>query len=391
MKTKVAIIITKMELGGAQQVALETAKRLDPERFEVWLLSGEGGLMADEAAQALGDHFVSRSFFKHEISPLRDLAATLWMAWFFLKHRIQVVHTHSSKAGVLGRAAAWVAGVPIVVHTVHGWSFHDFMGRLSRRFYVLLERILAAVTTRLLVVAESLEAKGLASGIGEHGQYQLIRAAIDVPVWRSVRANRAAKLRELGLPPGTLLVGTLANCKAQKNPLDFVAVAARVVKGHPQAAFLYIGDGPQREGAETEVRRLGLEKKVRFLGWRRQDSKEITACLDVFLLTSLWEGLPCVFPQAFLLGLPIVATAVDGAQEVVKEGVNGFLCQPKDVEAMADRVSWLLARPAVRRTLGLAGRKSVGKEWDFGDMARRTAALYEECGREDPVPQPHPA
>ncbi len=375
-RIKVAVVITRLDLGGAQQVALETAKRLDPERFEAFLVAGPGGMLDQEAEAALGSRFVRLPWLKHPISPLWDLLATLRLAWFFAGRRVDVVHTHSSKAGLVGRAAAWMAGVPLVAHTVHGWSFHDAMGRRARAAYAALERLLAGVTDLLVCVAASVRDKGLLNRIGRPEQYRVVRAAVDLPAWRGAARHRASARRELGLKPGEALVGCVANCKPQKNPLDFVRVARRVLESHPRTRFVYLGDGPLRPEAEALARSWGLSDRVRFLGWRG-DAARLASAFDLFLLTSRWEGLPCVLPQAFCLGLPVVATDVDGAPELVREGRSGYLCQSGDVEALAGRVGLLLAEPARRRAMGRAGRASLGPEWGFGDMVRRCEGLYQ--------------
>jgi glycosyltransferase involved in cell wall biosynthesis len=218
--------------------------------------------------------------------------------------------------------------------------------------------------------------QGLLNRIGRPEQYALVRAAVDLKAWRAQARDQKAIQRVLRLPLGSLLVGCIANCKPQKNPLDFVRVAARVIARVPRARFVYLGDGPLKEKAKETAFFLGLKAQVHFPGWQEKASL-LSAGFDVFLLTSLWEGLPCVFPQVLSQGVPVVATGVDGAPEIIKEGFNGFLCQPRDVDALADRVVLLLKNPALRRRMGQAAKKSVGREWDVADMVEKTAKLYE--------------
>jgi glycosyltransferase involved in cell wall biosynthesis len=374
---KVAILITRLDLGGAQEVALETAARLDPAQFDVRLLAGPGGFLDDEARKRLGAGFVTVPALVHPIRPLQDLLALFWLWRYFITQRIQVVHTHSSKAGLLGRLAAWLAWVPRRIHTVHGWSFNDTQSPAAFTIYVWMERLLALLTHTLAVVAQSCREKGLLNGVGRPHQYALLHAAVDRGLWaRTPRGQRAlgaalAAAKAPALKAGELVVGCIANCKAQKNPLDFVRVAALV----PKARFIYVGDGPLRMEAEALAKELGIARRVQFLGWQRQP-RNISAGFDVFLLASLYEGLPCVFPQVLAQGVPVVATAVDGAAEIVKEGVNGYLCQPRDVEALASRVNALLAGGALRRRLGQAAKRGVPATFTFEAMVDRSAALY---------------
>lgn len=388
-RVRVAIVITRLDLGGAQEVALETAARLDVARFDVRLLAGPGGLLDGQAAQRLKAGYVPVPSLVHPIHPVNDLLALFWLWNYFRRERIQVVHTHSSKAGLLGRLAAWLARVPRIVHTVHGWSFNDEQGSLLFGGYRALERLLARITDILAVVAQSCRDKGLLNGVGRADQYALLRAAVDLPAWASVKRSRTAVLAALRQGPKPLrqaqgrplrsvpkfIVGCIANCKAQKNPLDFVRVAARVLRQVPDAAFVYVGDGPLRPAAEALAKELGIGARVRFLGWHK-DPRVLAAGFDVFLLTSLYEGLPCVFPQVLIQGTPVVATGVDGAAEIVREGVNGYLCQPRDVEALAERVIALLTDAPLRKRLSAAAKGSVSAEFSFDDMVRRTASLY---------------
>lgn len=374
MRQRVAILITRMDLGGAQEVALETAARLDPERFDVLLLAGPGGALDAEARRRLGPRFVPVPPLVHPIRPWQDLAALLWL-WSFLRRQgVQVLHTHSSKAGLLGRVAGFLARVPRVLHTVHGWSFNDFQPAPLFQGYRLMERLLAPLADVLVVVASSLREKGLLMGIGRPDQYALLRAGVDREAWAATPRSRAA-LRRLvpGLRPK--VVGVVANLKPQKAPLDFVRVAALVAARRRDVDFVYVGDGPLRGQAEALALRLGLAGRLHLLGWQR-DPRVLAAGFDVFLLPSLFEGLPCVYPQALSLGLPVVGTAVDGAAELVREGRNGYLCQPRDVEALADRVGALLDDASLRRALGRAARASVGPDYGFEAMARRSAELY---------------
>jgi glycosyltransferase involved in cell wall biosynthesis len=364
-RKKVAIVITRMDLGGAQEVALETACGLDTGRFEVSLISGPGGLLDAEAERRLGSRFVRLDCLKHPISPLSDLKALLQLARFFYRERTDIVHTHSSKAGLLGRAAAWMAGVPAVAHTVHGWSFHDFMKTPGRLFYINLERALATITDALCVVAASCRDKGLFNGVGRPSQYQLLRAAVDLGAWRATPRQAHAGM----------VVGCIANCKEQKNPLDFVRVAALVLKRVPGLSFVYVGDGPLRAAAEDLAASLGVAESVSFRRWVA-DPRQLAAGFDLFLLCSLWEGLPCVFAQVLSLGIPVIATNVDGAPEIIREAENGYLCQAGDIEALADRVALLAQNEALRARLGKAAR-AVDAAFDFPAMVKRTAEIYE--------------
>lgn len=375
---KVAVIVTRLDLGGAQEVALETVAGLDPAQFDVRLLAGSGGQLDTETVRRLGTRFVQVPFLVHPIRPHKDLAALLWIWSYLLRERIQVVHTHSSKAGLLGRLAAFFARADRVVHTVHGWSFNDFQPTPVYQAFVLLERGLALLTHQLIVVAASLRDKGLLLRIGSPHRYSLVRAAVDVGAWSGTPRSRAGLKRLLPrLRPR--VVGVIANLKPQKAPLDFVRIAAEVCRWRKDVDFVYVGDGPLKQEAARLASSLGLSGHVHILGWQREP-RLLAAGFDVFLLPSLYEGLPCVFPQALSLGIPVVASQVDGAAEAVKEGINGYLCQARDIAAMADRVGSLLDSPALRRRLSIGAKAGVGAEFGYADMLEKTARIYATLG-----------
>lgn len=261
-----------------------------------------------------------------------------------------------------------------MVHTVHGWPFNDFQGPLAFGFYRWLERALAPLTDVLAVVATSLRDKGLLQGIGQAHQYALLRAGVDLYAWgRTPRSRRPLQALVPGLRPK--VVGVIANLKPQKAPLDFVRIAARVCAKRKDTDFVYVGDGPLFAQARDLAEELGVATRLRLLGWQ-DEPRRLAAGFDVFLLPSLFEGLPCVYPQALSLGIPVVASQVDGAAEIVREGVNGYLCQPRDVEAFADRVLALLGDDALRKRLGAVAKRSAGPEFGLAAMLSASARIY---------------
>ncbi|MFN0116956.1 MAG: glycosyltransferase family 4 protein [Elusimicrobiota bacterium] len=373
-KIKVAIVITRLDLGGAQQVAIETAKRIDKNIFEVFLISGLGGKLDSSVRQSLGSNLILNKYIKHPISPYDDFLAIFSLILFFMKNKIDVVHTHSSKAGVLGRVSAFISRVPIIIHTVHGWSFNDLMNPILRQVFIVIEKFLSLTSTRIICVANSDKLKGLSLGIGNVNKYKIIRAGIDLDKWRSTKSTDKIKM-ELNIPKDEFVVGTIANFKPQKNPMAFIHIVYKVLNRMPNVHFIYVGDGPLRKACEEKVLELNIRPHVHFLGWR-DDVNEIAQSFDIFLLTSLYEGLPCVFPQVMSIGKPVVATDVDGASEIVKNNINGFLGSPSDLDFFTNRIEYLLKNPSIRNEFGIAAKNSVNDEWDFSFMVSETVKEY---------------
>ncbi|MDE3241912.1 MAG: glycosyltransferase family 4 protein [Nitrospirota bacterium] len=372
----VAHLITKLELGGAQQNTLFTVSHLSRDRFRPMLLTGEPGLLDAEAAALPGVAFYQVPSMVRPINPLMDLLALMALTRLLAKLKPAIVHTHSSKAGILGRVAARLAGVPVIVHSIHGFGFTPAHGPLARRFLVTLERLAARVTTGFIAVSEANRRQGVALGLFSADRCTVVRSGIDLDLFRNVRVSRPAKRRELGLDQNRPVVGMIAPFKPQKAPLDFVRMAALVQEGRPDAQFLLVGDGELRSAVEAEIAKLGLAGSVHVAGWRR-DIPDVMHCLDVLVLTSRWEGLPRVYLEALASGVPVVGTRVDGAAEVIHDSVNGYLAEPGDVRGLAERVLSLLNRPEEAARMGQAGRSLPG-EFDIHEMVRQQERAYEQ-------------
>jgi glycosyltransferase involved in cell wall biosynthesis len=371
--------ITRLIVGGAQENTMYTAALLNPHRFQTQILSGpqtgsEGSLI--EEVRARGVPLTILPDLVREINPWRDLRALWKLYWFIRTRSFAIVHTHSSKAGVIGRIAARLAGVPIIVHTVHGWSFHDHMSPLRRAVFIALERLAASFTHKLIVVTRQDIEKGLQVGIGEPQQYHLIRSAIPLGEFDPAPIDRAAVRAELALPAEAPVLGNVGRFSAQKNPLDWVRVAGQVAQAIPTCRFVLVGDGPLRPQVEAALAEEGIADRTVLTGLRR-DVPRMLAAMDVFLLTSLWEGLPRVIPQAMAMRLPVVANRADGTVEAIAHGETGFLCDPGDLGSMAAHCLALLQDSDRRLAMGRRGREWVAREFDVREMVAQIAELYD--------------
>lgn len=372
--------ITRLIVGGAQENTLLTAARLDPSRYEVEVLSGpqtgsEGSLI--EEARQSGIKLILLPSLVRQISPLDDLRALFALRRIMRAGGYDIVHTHSSKAGLLGRLAARLAGVRVVVHTVHGWSFHAHMRPLVRWSYVLLERWAASFSAALIVVSERDRQTGLQAGIGRPEQYRLIRSAIPLDEFDPAAHDRTALRAELGFPPEAVVIGNVGRFSPQKNPLDWVRVAGRVGRALPEARFLLVGDGPLRAEVEAALEEEGIADRTVLPGLRRDVARWMSA-MDVFLITSLWEGLPRTLPQAMAMRLPVVASRAGGAAEAVQEGLTGYLFPPGEVEAAVARCLTLARDPLLRAEMGHRARAQALAQFDLRVMLAQIDALYEE-------------
>ena len=374
MRSKIFHIITLLELGGAQRTALTLVSELNKDRFDAVLCCGPGGQLDQEA-----NRVVPRMFFISNlcrpIRPWRDLKALFELVRLLRIERPHIVHTHSSKAGVIGRLAAWLAGVPIRVHTVHGFGFNPAQPFWVRLIYVWLERILALRTTTLVFVSNANRNEAVARRIGNPEKQALIRAAVHLEDHLSLVHTRAAP-EKIFLSPDDRLVITVGPFKPQKNLLDFVRAAQKAVQRCERVRFLVVGDGVGRNELESEIACLNLSDKIILAGWR-SDVPNLLARADIFCMTSLWEGLPMALVEAMAAGLPCVVNAVDGCRDVVENGVTGFLTQPGNHQETADKIIYLLDHPEEARALGQRARESVGPEFACARMIEQHETLYE--------------
>jgi len=384
---RVLHVITRMMVGGAQENTLLSCALIDPALYPSTLLTGpETGLEGSlhEEAAARGVPVIVEPNLVRRISPWHDLLATLRLRRLMREGRYDVVHTHSSKAGILGRIAARWAGVPVIVHTAHGWGFNDEQPWHVYWLYVVLERVCAPFTGALVVVGAPNRDKGLKLGIGRPEQYRLIRSGIEVQAFRDVRTTRDEARRRLGVPADAFVVGSVGRLEGQKAPLDLLAAFVPVATERPEAHLVYVGEGSWRGELEAGIARAGLTRRVHLAGLRR-DVPELLRAFDVFALASRWEGLPRVFPQAMAAGLPIVATRVDGAPDAVTPGDNGWLVDVGDTAAMAKYLRALAGDPAMARRMGAAGRARVD-EFSVERMVDALAELYDTLSTKGGAP-----
>ena len=370
---RVLHVITRLELGGAQGNTLHTVATLDRAFFSPGRAWGPGDRL-DERARALADVALFEvPALVRQPAPAKDLGAFRALGRIIRTWRPSIVHTHSSKAGILGRAAAHLERVPAVVHSVHGFGFTPLQPAPLRGLFLALERMAGRWTDAFVVVAARHRELGAALGVLDPARTRVIRSGIDLAAFREASGGAALR-RRLGIPEAAPLVVQVGNLKPQKAPLDFVRTAAAVSRRIPDARFLVAGDGPLRSDAERLAEHLGLGGRLVMPGWI-EDVPAVLDAADVAVLTSRHEGLPRAVVEALAAGVPVVATAVDGTPEVVRHGENGFLAPPGDVEALAAGVVRLLEDRTLRQRMGAAAPRNL-EAFDIDRMVREQEALY---------------
>ena len=358
-RTRVLHIITEMERGGAQLFTLFTVENLDHDRFDPYLLSNPRGILNGDAQKTLRERFLTVTSLVRPLSPLDDLKALFQIRNMVRSLNPEIVHTHSSKAGILGRWAAKLSAREVkLVHTVHGFAFSPFHGRFSNTVYKTLERLTAPITDLFLFVTDEDRKEAERLGLLKRSSWAIVRSIVGVERFRQAASRRKELREKMGIPLSTPVIGGLFPFKPQKDPLGFIEIANLVHQRLPQALFLVGGDGVLRREMERLIEELGLREWVRLLGWQERAEEFLPLC-DTLLLPSLWEGLPQVLVQAMACNTIPVASSVNGTKELLREGRNGLLFSPRDYREGASKVLQSLEDKTFREIFPEEAKKTL--------------------------------
>jgi glycosyltransferase involved in cell wall biosynthesis len=376
-------VIARLNMGGpALHVAYLTAG-LRERGYDTTLVAGTLARGEDSmafVARELAVDVVTIPELGREISPLRDLIATLRLAWVIRRERPQILHTHTAKAGTVGRLAAKLAGrarPPIVVHTFHGHVLRGYFGPVRSRVFRWLERWLARDTTALIAVSPQVRDDLVAFGVAPRAKFAVIRLGIELEqrVADGGSDGRAETRRYLGIPPDRFTVGWIGRMTAIKNTEDVLSAFRALRAGGVEATLLMVGDGPDRSELERRAHELGIMRDTLFLGYQ-QDVAPFYAAFDALVLPSSNEGTPVSVIEALAARTPVVATRVGGVPDVVRDGEDGFLVETGDTQALADRLARLASDPKLRERMGANARARVLPRYEVARLVDDVDRLY---------------
>lgn len=381
-KNKICHVITRMIIGGAQENTLFTVEGLAQKPgYEVTLVSGpqtgpEGDLKS-KIQDRPSFHLVLEPSLRRNIHPFFDGLA-LWRLYrFFKREQFDIVHTHSSKAGILGRVAAWAANVPLIIHTIHGLPFHAFQNRFVNRIYERLERFCASLTRKIITVAEAMSEQAVRAGVADAQKFVCIRSGMDLTLFLRRDYDRSRIRQKWGLSGSDIVIGKVARLFHLKGHEYLIQAAPKIVKEFPKVKFLLIGDGLLKESLQEKIRDMKLENHFVFGGLvQPQEIPETIAVMDIVVHVSLREGLAKVLPQALASGKPVISFDLDGAREVVRDGVNGFLVSPCDSLGLSEALLKLLRDPALCEKMSAQGPRVVDPYFRKEYMVDKIDELY---------------
>ena len=379
-KIKVLHIITRLDVGGSSTNTIETVARLDWNQFDPVLISGltvdpDGMIESGLKARKIKYHFLNN--LVRNINPWKDFLVFFQLCRIIHREKCDIVHTHSSKAGIVGRWAAKCAGVPVIIHTPHGHVFYGYFNQIVTRIFIVIERLTALVTNRIITLTERGRQEHVAFGIASKDKFIAIPSGIDIDTKRMDEQSRAVLRKNLKIPDNQFIFGTIARLDPIKGIIFLIEAAAIVKKEHHNVCLIVVGDGSQKELLKKKSEDLGLSDCVFFTG-HQNETKPFIEIMDVFVLPSINEGMGRVILDAMVHAKPVVASEVGGIPDVVDDCKTGLLVAPKDSQALARAMISMIRDPQGAKNMGLKGFKKVTNQYSLNQMVARIAALYME-------------
>jgi glycosyltransferase involved in cell wall biosynthesis len=387
---RIVHIITRLIIGGAQENTLLSCEGQHARGHDVTLITGppigpEGSLL--DRAQSGGYRVEIIDEMRRSILPIKDLQAYRRLRDRLTELKPDIVHTHSSKAGIIGRRAAHAAGGgagggagrAAIIHTIHGLAFTASTNRAVNHLYKILERRAAKITDKIVCVADAMRDQSLAANIGRPDQYVTVYSGMETAPFLNPPVPRDVVRKELGIRDEHIVVGTIARLFDLKGHDDLIDIAPRLCQKFPNLRFLWVGDGLLRKEFESRIGRIGLSERFILTGLVPPAKiPQLTNAMDILVHPSRREGLARALPQGALCSLPCVTYDIDGAKEGVLDGKSGFVLPPFDKRKLSNTIESLLADPSLRRSMGATGRQFALNRFDAPIMVDALQRVYDQ-------------
>lgn len=379
---KVLELITLFSIGGATETVVAMASGLNKLGYDVHIATGpnipsEGSMY--ETTKELGLEVQTFPRLKRAISPINDLIAIFQIAKFIKKNKFDVVHTHSSKAGVIGRFAAWLVHTPVILHTIHGLPFHRFQNLFIRNFYKLIEKFSALFCHKIIAVTHTIVDVMLKNNLAPANKFSVVRSAFGLEPY-NVMLHDSKKIRaDYRISENDFLIAKVARFSKLKGH-KYLIDAFKIVRSKTEnCKLLFIGNGELEDELKSYIKSHGLEDKIIFAGLISPEKiPVILSAADLLVHTSLLEGLARVLPQAIMLEKPIISFDLDGSHEVIKDGYNGFLIEPENISSLAEKILLLCLDREMSKKMGINGKKMIGNEFSDELMVEKINNIYKD-------------
>ena len=374
-KIKVLHIITGLPMGGAQDNTLYTLELLNKDIYEVTLACNASGEFLNRAKKIENCRIIHIDNMVREISLLKDFRATLDIIKIIKNGKYDIIHTHSSKAGLLGRIASWILGKRIIIHTVHGFPFNDFMNHTKKSFYMMIEKIANSLSTHLITVSKLNYKKIVDLKLAKPQYITNIYSGIDFDKF-TIKSNNLIR-QELRIDSNVKLIGFIGRLSDQKDPFTFLKAILKVLDINPDCHFILVGGGPKELDIKIFIQKNNLESKVTLLGIRN-DIPSILHNLDLFVLSSIYEGLGRSMTEALYCKVPVIATDVEGVPELIQNNETGILVPPRNSKKLASAITYAIDNLEDMQNIAEKGHVFVNENFDVKKMVLDIDDLYKK-------------
>lgn len=380
---KVLHIITLFNVGGATENTIFTVDGLVRKGYYVEIItgfspSGEGSMHTISGGMNIP--VLTFPNLKRNISPLRDLMIIYQLYRYIKKTKFDIVHTHSAKAGVVGRIAAWLANTPIVIHHNHGKPYHRFQKLFTRELYKFIEKLSSLICDKIVSVTYTIVEEMVADNIAPRDKFHVIRSGFDISHFSNYDKSKDAMLKEkYGVSDNDIVIGKIARFSVLKGHIYLLQAFEKIAQIIPNAKLVLIGDGEYKEILMKFINEHKLNERIIFTGliWPNE-IPALISILDLVVHTSLLEGLPRVFVQSMLIGKPVITFDLDGAHEVIEDGKNGYLVEPKNVDMLTEKILNLVSDVTKAREFGDYAKSNIKDDFSIDAMVENTHKLYQE-------------
>ena len=372
-KIKILHIITHLPTGGAQDNTLFTIELLDRNKYEISLCCNLVGDLVDRAKRIEQVQIFNVKNLVREVNIFKDIKAFISIYKILRSEEFDIVHTHSSKAGFLARIAAKLYGKSIIIHTVHGFPFNDYMNFFKKYFYIKIEKFLSSLSDALITVSNLNKVKIVKLGIAEDSKITNIYSGIDLKLFG--KKNDSSFRNDLGISDDLILIGAVGRLSAQKDPITLVNAFDLVIKEKTNVKLVFVGDGDLKAEVSRKINELGLQKNI-YLAGNKMDTWNIYSSLDLFVMSSIYEGLGRSITEALCSETPVVCTNVEGVPELVRDDITGYLVKPKDYFELSRVILKSLENIDHSKNMAKIGSKFVKANFDVNNMVREIDDLY---------------
>lgn len=382
-KIKIAQVITRLDWGGSPDIVRIICHYLNPKFYDITLVTGPTkypSVKTKKFLKEFNNKVVVISQLKRNINPINDLSALIRLYILFCREKFDIVHTHTAKAGVLGRIAARIARVSTTIHMPHGHNFYGYFGPLLSKLVITTERFLAHFTDRIIALTELEKRDLIEFKVTNDERISLIYQGLELDRFTQANINNIKIRESFNIRPEEYVVGMIGRLEPIKGPEYFIEAAREISKEFAQLKFILVGEGSLRKNLEARIKNLGLEDRFIFTGWR-EDIPEILSILDILVLPSLNEALGMVLIEAQAMGVPVVATKTGGIPEVIKDNQTGILIPAGDFKSLTLAIRHLLTDKQKRLNMAETAKSWVRDRFKARDMVEKISQLYQETFR----------